>query len=145
MIRDELRPIATHSDGYSQHCSQYEPVGMDGRYDWFRWHCRECDRKYISMRAEKSMKYYECKECGALHFVYKGFFTQPDRKNGSETVPLRPDEVRGVLCRVKLAYVSNGEVFSPSEEWHYGTEEGLEEKCEKDAWQMMEPIEVVEA
>lgn len=94
IIRDGLSAIATHNNdgGYRSHCPQYEPVGMDGRNDWFRWHCRECDQRYISMRAEKRQRYYKCPECGALHFVYKGFF-DTDR----ETRPLQPSEVVGPL------------------------------------------------
>lgn len=129
IIRDDLHAITTYKDGYAQHCPKYEPVGMDGRNDWFRWHCRECDKKFISLRSEKRMKYYDCTECGASHFVYKGFFSQPDKNNGSETVPLKPGECNEPLLRFTAQYKDSGRTNE-----FYGGPSYLRDKAEGDYW-----------
>jgi hypothetical protein len=100
IIEDELRarPYGSRPDGYSTHCPNYEPVGMDGRNDWFRWNCRECGKKYISQRSEKSQNRYQCVECDAWHFVYSGFFD-----SDKETKPLTPDECHEDLYHAECA------------------------------------------
>lgn len=125
IIKDELaaRGYSSRPNEYSSHCTDYEVVGMDGRCDWFRWHCRDCDEKFISRRNEKSMARYQCTECGAWHFVYKGFFTLPDKPNGSETVPLKQSEVDGTLYRAKLVYAPDGEAVLDEGSWFYGHED----------------------
>lgn len=123
IIRDDLHANATYKDGYSQHCPNYEPVGMDGRNDWFRWSCRECDKTFISPRSEKRQKYYDCTECGASHFVYKGFF-DIDR---SPTVPLRPDEVT-----VDLYHAVTEESKYGSRSEFYGGLDYIREKIDSD-------------
>lgn len=136
-IKDEFAANATHSNdgGYRSHCPNYEPVGMDGRNDWFRWECRECERTYISPRSEKRQKYYKCRDCGELHFVYKGFF-DIDR---SETVPLRQDEFHGTLCKAKIEYIP----LDDGGEWYYGSPEWLQEKIQREKYRTVEHIRKV--
>lgn len=145
IIRSDLaaRAYGSRPNEYSTQCHDMEPVGMDGRLDWFRWHCRDCDRKYISPRNEKGMARYQCIDCGAWHFVYKGFFDV----ERSSTVPLRPDEVEGELARAKLAYDSDAhpDEARSNAEWHYGNPEKLAERVETGPWVMVEHIQGVEA
>jgi len=137
-IKDEYAANATHSNdgGYRSHCPHYEPVGMDGRNDWFRWECRDCERTYISQRSEKRQRYYKCRDCGALHFVYKGFFSLPDRTNGSETVPLKPHEFEGMLYKAKIQY----KPLDDGGNWYYGSPEWLQEKIQRDDYETVEHI-----
>jgi len=139
-IGDEFRArgYGSKPNGYTTHCTQYEVVGMDGRHDWFRWHCRECDSKYISRRHEKSQKYYQCTECDAWHFVYSGFFAQPSRKNGCETIPLTQDEYSEELCVAELKYGT----LDPDK--YYGTREWLQERVDKEKYELVSDIKVVE-
>jgi len=133
------RPYSGIPDEYATHCPRYEPVGLDGRNDWFRWSCRTCDNTYISRRRQKRQVHYQCVECGAWHFVYKGFFAPSDKKDGCETVPLRDEEFDGTLCRAKIQYtpLDNGG------DWYYGSPEWLQAKIQQEKYETVEPIEKV--
>lgn len=135
-IRSDLKAnaIGRGLAGHSKHVYNYQPVGSDGRYDWFRWNCRNCDRKYISMRAEKRMKYYRCLDCQTDHFVYKGFFS-----SDKPTKPLTQSEFDGDLCKAKLAYKGREDRAT----WFYGSPEHLQDKIQGEYWETVEPIRKV--
>jgi len=128
--KDEFVPTAHPNDGYSQSPINKEPVGQK-RSDWFRCNCRECGQKMITRRNEKLTRYFNCPDCNKLHHVSGGFFPQPDRKIGHKTVPLRQNEVDGILCRAWLDYTETG-IVSPS--WTYGRFEWLRDRIESDRW-----------
>lgn len=113
---------------------------MDGRNDWFRWWCRECERKHISPRAEKHQKFYRCVECDTPHFIYKGFFNLDRRP----TEPLTPEEV---TCDLYHAECAETEYGSRSE--FYGSLDYIRDKIEGDTfdvervWLVTEECEVL--
>lgn len=126
LIKDELVPYGSHNKGYSQSALNKEPVGMT-RGDWFRGECRNCGQTHITTRSEDSTRYYECQNCGKLHYISSGFFGQPDRPHGRETVPLKQDECNGILCRAYLDW-TNSDYVDPS--WHYGHLDDLLDKLD---------------
>jgi predicted RNA-binding Zn-ribbon protein involved in translation (DUF1610 family) len=139
IIKREFAPGSSSSsrpDGYVSGAKNKKVIGMDGRNDWFRAECRECGRKHITIRKEKSRRYYSCQECGAWHHQHKGFFNT-DR---FETVPLRDEEVDGRLYRVELDYAPSE--FDQSE-WHYGLQEDLKKKADEDIYEAVSDIKPV--
>lgn len=141
-IKNELlaTPVQSGSREYSTHCYNTEVVGTDGRNHWFRWECRECERKFISSRNENRQRKFRCPDCESCYFINKGFFNAPDRPGGTEVVPLKAEEVDGELYRIKLDYAkSDFDQFT----WFYGTEEYLNEKVESEYWEVVEPMEKV--
>lgn len=138
IIKSEFIPdgSASRPDGYTSGAPNKEVIGMDGRCDWFRAECRECRHKLITRRSEKSTRYYACPECGAWHHQNKGFF-DTDR---FETKPLKNDEVDGTLHRMKLKY-SPSDYSDP--EWYYGLKDDLQEKRDRENYEVVSDIEPV--
>lgn len=122
--KDEYVPYGTYNEGYSQGAYNKEVVGQK-RGDWFRCECRDCGQKMITNRKENGTRYFKCQSCGKLHHINGGFFTLPSKNHGTETVPLKQEEVDGILCRAKLSYKGDMEP-----DWFYGEPEYLEDKID---------------